>query len=294
MHLRSFETCRWNADNSHEQIAKRVPQPANPPPLYLANRFPQQQQNERLAHEQFIEQNAWAQPQGPIPNHGTPNLTHTPDWAQPGATATAKHMARTVSTPAFPRREPSADQQPTGTNNQPPGSDPPDRSPVERRAPGLNGGSAFYREPTSPLAVTKQRVGDRDRERELTGFRNFSNISGTSTIDAPDSAEKDKDRAAAISGALSNQPSQPMLASSPTQPHLHHHHQAQPGASRFGAAETNGASAKAASPASATASSTYSHPGSFRPREGAFGTPAPLSATATAATAAAGLGVRKS
>ena len=67
------------------QIPKRVPQPTVNRPIPYGPSMPTvTAQNERLAHEQFIEQNAWAQPQRPIHQHGTPNLTHTPDWAEPG------------------------------------------------------------------------------------------------------------------------------------------------------------------------------------------------------------------
>jgi hypothetical protein len=41
----------------------------------------------------------------------------------------------------------------------------------------------------SPLIVTKHR---QNGENGLTGFRNISNISGASTIDAPGSAEKEQ------------------------------------------------------------------------------------------------------
>jgi hypothetical protein len=48
------------------------------------------------------------------------------------------------------------------------------------------------RDPISPIAMVKQRQHGSDKD--VPNFRNFSNISGSSTIDAPDSAEKDKDR----------------------------------------------------------------------------------------------------
>jgi hypothetical protein len=40
--------------------------------------------------------------------------------------------------------------------------------------------------------MNKQRQNGSDKD--VPNFRNFSNISGTSTIEAPDSAEKDKER----------------------------------------------------------------------------------------------------
>ncbi|TKA42294.1 hypothetical protein B0A55_13490, partial [Friedmanniomyces simplex] len=97
------------------KISKRVPQPATASATASASasapaqpshaaypRFPTvPTQNEALAHQQYIEQNAWAQPQRPLHNtHGTtPNLTHTPDWVdRPGNhSSSARGLLRNLS-----------------------------------------------------------------------------------------------------------------------------------------------------------------------------------------------------
>ncbi|CAK4031659.1 hypothetical protein AC578_10660 [Lecanosticta acicola] len=140
----------------------------------VGNRGRMEGQRERLAHEQYLEQNAWARPQAPLihnTNHVTPNLTHTPDWAD------SKHAIRNLSG-VLPR---------TGS---------PYTTPMAQRRPPLDHSSSEIassvlaapptsdrREQGSPLAVSKHR----QYGGELTGFRN---ISGASTIDAPESAEK--------------------------------------------------------------------------------------------------------
>jgi hypothetical protein len=149
--------------------------------MFLTNRFTQPQ-SERLAHEQFIEANAWARPQGTIPHHGTPNLTHTPDWAEAGNASAAK---RTASTPAAARRAPHSNEDPPQdrklANDQ---SAPPTSERNTAYTPGT-------RDPISPIAVSKRQNSS---DKDVPNFRNFSNISGTSTIEAPDSVEKDKER----------------------------------------------------------------------------------------------------
>ncbi|KAK0925056.1 Transcriptional regulatory protein [Friedmanniomyces endolithicus] len=88
------------------KISNRLPQPSAtapaPPPAQPAYpRFPTAPtQNEALAHQQYIEQNAWAQSQRPLHNNlGTPNLTHTPDWVdRPGNHgSSARNLIRNLS-----------------------------------------------------------------------------------------------------------------------------------------------------------------------------------------------------
>ncbi|KAK1024878.1 Transcriptional regulatory protein [Friedmanniomyces endolithicus] len=89
------------------KITNRAPQPSAtapaPPPAQPAYpRFPTvPTQNEALAHQQYIEQNAWAQSQRPLHNNlGTPNLTHTPDWVdRPGGNhgSSARNLIRNLS-----------------------------------------------------------------------------------------------------------------------------------------------------------------------------------------------------
>ncbi|KAK0815581.1 Transcriptional regulatory protein [Friedmanniomyces endolithicus] len=88
------------------KISNRLPQPpatapAPPPAQPAYPRFPTvPTQNEALAHQQYIEQNAWAQSQRPLHNNlGTPNLTHTPDWVdRPGNHgSSARNLIRNLS-----------------------------------------------------------------------------------------------------------------------------------------------------------------------------------------------------
>lgn len=239
-----------------DQIAQRAPAPApaahRPPPsssLY-SSLPPISAQNERLAHDQFIEQNAWAQPQRPIHTHGTPNFMHTPDWAtEPAAVGTppsARNLLRNFSG-QFPRARPhhtsatplSQKQAPSAEHPMPAdGADLPSSvaaaaaPPTSDRTQPWQGSSA----PTSPLVVHKHRQNGVGPGAELAGFRNFSNISGASTIDAaPDSAEK------------------------PREPYHH-------------SEERSGAGAAI----------------SFRPQDGVFGTPAPLRASTGSAMSSQG------
>jgi hypothetical protein len=162
-----------------QQQAVYVPSPQVPLPV----------PSERQAHDQFLEQNAWARPQQSVmPTHGTPNFTHTPDWADqpPGA----RHLMRNLAGPA----------QRTGS----PFATPVSGKRVAGFTDGLEGHSSALAAPQStsrtpaqgistgsPLQVGKHRqLNGNTGDRELTGFRNISNISSTSTIDAPLSAEK--------------------------------------------------------------------------------------------------------
>lgn len=158
--------------------------------------------SERQAHDQFLEQNAWARPQqSVISTHGTPNFTHTPDWAEPGA----RHLMRNLTGPSLrtgsPFATPVSGKRASGFVDGLEGhSSALAAPPLSSRTPaqGISTGS--------PLQVGKHRQlngnNTQTGERELTGFRN---ISSTSTIDAPLSAEKslvEADRAPHHDGSL--------------------------------------------------------------------------------------------
>ena len=167
-------------------------------------------ERERLAHEQFIEQNAWARPQAPIIHaaHGittntmTPGISHTPDWAEPNLTGSgagsAKHLMRNLSgfaTPVpLPKRAPQLEHSSSGTvvvNSD--GLEPevpssvlaqPSTSTGERILSSLQHGNQM----SSPLTGVMKLRQQQSSGPELTGFRNvsgISGISGVSTIDAP-------------------------------------------------------------------------------------------------------------
>lgn len=112
----------------------------------------------------------------------------------------------------------------------------------------------------TPLLVGKQRQanGNGGVERELTGYRNVSNISavsGASTIDAPqqpDSVEKERKSLPALLSEASVPPQQVFETSG-----LHGH-------GNEGGDERRDVFASMG----------------FRPQEGAFGTPAPLTSAA--------------
>ncbi|KAH9825661.1 Sds3-like [Teratosphaeria destructans] len=256
------------------KIMKRVHQPvAHRPaqPTFYSSLTTVSAQNERLAHEQFIEQNAWAQPQRPLHSHGTPNLTHTPDWAEPTVGPQSRnvhHLIRNLSgqrtgspytTPLPQRRAQPPEHSSGGTVAV--GSDGPEPPSSVAAAPPtserLNQPHTESSRQTSPLLANRLRqqnglVG----ERELTGYRNISNISavsGASTIDAaPDSAERRRELDAGKTlPALLSEVSAPQQTFNTS--HLHR----------------NGA----------TPMREVSTSVSFRPQEGAFGTPAPLTAS---------------
>lgn len=104
------------------------------------------------------------------------------------------------------------------------------------------------RDLASPLNVTKHRQNG----GELTGFRNISNISGASTIDAPESAEKEKAGREMMPGIV-KESSAPQHIFETSQLHRH----------------INDARKQHEVFANA----------SFRPAEGAYGTPVPLPAS---------------
>ncbi|EME87165.1 uncharacterized protein MYCFIDRAFT_84239 [Pseudocercospora fijiensis CIRAD86] len=226
--------------------------------VYFPNRAALiQPQSERIAHEQFIEQNPWARPQGPIQHHGTPNLTHTPDWAAEAGIG-AKHIIRQLSgsvqrtgspymTPM--QRRPPLDHSSSGTvavNSD--GVEAPSSlaaaPPTEARTHGHPG-----RDLASPLVIAKHRQNG----AELTGFRNSSNISGVSTIDAPDSAERARD------GLRESLPGMSKELSAPQ--HI------------FDTSQIHRLTGDVRKPHEVYANAN------FRPQEGAYGTPGPLPAS---------------
>ncbi|KAK5127130.1 hypothetical protein LTR85_008490 [Meristemomyces frigidus] len=252
----------------HRQVSQQVIYPAAP--IVSA-------QSERLAHEQFIEQNAWAQPQRPIHTHGTPNLTHTPDWAEPGPHNSARNLIRNLSgqvhrtnspfaTP-MPQKRTQPDKSSSGTvavNSD--GAEPPSSvlaaPPTSDRMHHLHQASSNQ---VSPLVVNKYRQNG----TELTGFRNISNISGVSgasTIDAPpESAEKEREREQQHQHRYQHQPQPnktlPALLSEISAPQR-----------AFDTSQLHGHVQERRE--------VYPNAG-FRPQEGAFGTPAPLQARAS-------------
>nr|OQO16791.1 hypothetical protein B0A51_16809 [Rachicladosporium sp. CCFEE 5018] len=166
--------------------------------------------SERRAHEQYLEQNAWARPQQTVvPAYGTPNLTHTADWVdQP--TGGPRHLMRNLSGlgnggPAYGSKQssPFATPIPSARQMDAERGDVPDVPSSVLAAPPADirlqshGQGVFA---NSPLQVIKQRPNgtahdlhdaSRDPSREGPPASNGSRIiSGTSTIDAPLSAEK--------------------------------------------------------------------------------------------------------
>lgn len=213
--------------------------------------------SERQAHDQFLEQNAWARPQqSAMPSHGTPNLTHTPDWVdQP---AGARHIMRNLTGPGQRTGSPFAT--PVSGKRAAAFASDGDISSSALAAPPSNPRTLIHGISTgSPLQVAKQRQPNgHSGERELTGFRNISNISSTSTIDAPLSAEKlqDNDRSHSHESLMSRHlPALNSEVSAPQQPfetsQMHRH----PNSAEGGHGKD-----------------VYANPG-FRPAEGAFGTP---------------------
>lgn len=205
--------CRSPTD--FRQLSKRVTAPhhAARPVAYLpTSASAGLVQDERSAHDRFIEQNAWARPQAPIHSHGTTSISHTPDWH--GATKrvvrnlTGQSMHQISSPFATPvpqqkqrsLEHPSSGIETVGVNSDgitafddPPSSilaAPPtldrDRSSFQFQH-GVDGGSSQHTSPVTTTTLPKQRQhgSSSTAMNNLTGFRNFSNVSGTSTIDAP-------------------------------------------------------------------------------------------------------------
>ncbi|KAF2161778.1 hypothetical protein M409DRAFT_27834 [Zasmidium cellare ATCC 36951] len=236
---------------------------SQPAPVHFPNRTGLvQPQSERIAHEQFLEQTPWARPQAPIHNHAMTSISHTPDWAAEPGLQISKHLVRNLSgsvqrngspfaTP-MPQRKTAVEHSSSGT--VPANSDPvePPSSVIAAPPTSDRNRGQFGREQASPLAVAKHRQNG--GERELTGFRNISNISGASTIDAtPDSAEKERSARESLPG-IHKESSAPQ--------HI------------FGTSQLQ-------HPDSKKQQEAYANVG-FRPQEGAFGTPTPLPATSGA------------
>ncbi|GAB7365141.1 hypothetical protein MBLNU230_g6229t1 [Neophaeotheca triangularis] len=222
--------------------------------LPQSSRLQQPINNERLAHEQFIEQNAWARPQMPLHSaHGTPNLTHTPDWAEPQASA--KHLMRNISggmgrtsarnngspfqTPVPNKRMEMAasdgPEPPSSVLAVPPGGD--------RALHNQNNSSAQVSRQGSPLQVSKRRQPHQPTDQQPQGHslqtqqqqhqhhnsshhesRNISNISGTSTIDAPLDQSNPPSSETRPSHAHDHDHGH---RANPHHHHHHHHHQNQ-------------------------------------------------------------------
>nr|OQO21901.1 hypothetical protein B0A51_10518 [Rachicladosporium sp. CCFEE 5018] len=190
-----------------------IPQQAIAAPLpghFAATLKPTSTFSERRAHEQYLEQNAWARPQQTVvPAYGTPNLTHTADWVdQP--TGGPRHLMRNLSGlgnggSAYGSKQssPFATPIPSARQMEAERGDVPDVPSSVLAAPPTDirlqshGQGVFA---SSPLQVIKQRPNgmahdvhdaSRDPSREGLPAGNGSRIiSGTSTIDAPLSAEK--------------------------------------------------------------------------------------------------------
>lgn len=216
-----------------------------------------QPQSERLAHEQFLEQTPWARPQGPIPHHAMTSISHTPDWAAEPGPQIPKHLVRNLSGSVQRNGSPFATPMPqrnsaiehTSSGTVPTNSDPvePPSSVIAAPPTSDRNRGHFGREQASPLVVAKHRQNG--AERELTGFRNISNISGASTIDAlPDSAEKERQSVVETVSGIPKEASAPHHIFDANQFHRHDPKKQQ---------------------------DVYAHAG-FRPQEGAFGTPTPL------------------
>lgn len=281
MHHHQHQHVHPPMQNQHQHQQQPVSQQVQPQPQAQQQQqqavysqipnVPPPAPSERQAHDQFLEQNAWARPQQSVmPAHGTPNFTHTPDWAdQPTG---ARHLMRNITgsgqRTGSPFATPVSGKRPSGLVSD--GMDAPSSGlgapPTTSRTPGQGISTG------SPLQVGKQRQPNGNSahtggERELTGFRNISNISSTSTIDAPLSAEKNlqqlqqqqepDNRTPHREGSLmsrylptlSSEISAPQQAFDTSQMHRH------PNASEGGPNKD-----------------VYVNPG-FRPAEGAYGTP---------------------
>lgn len=263
----------WAIWLTGKQITKRAAVPTTQP-VYFPNRSGfLQAPSDRLAQEQYAEQNPWARSQVPILNHGlhgTPSLTHTPDWQHGGEREGSRNIIRNFGSAvnrngspyATPNPQRRAPAQHSSAGTIPVNSDP--AEPLSSAAPPSDKATMQYFSSRdapaagSPLAVAKSRQngGGGGGERELTGFRNISNMSGASTIDAPSSVEKDPD-----SGARRN-----MLPGIPTDSLT-----ALPAfdTSQLYRQPFGGNAMKRNLP------ETYPN-ASFRPQDGAFGTPTPL------------------
>lgn len=240
--------------------------------------------------------------------HGTPGISHTPDWAEPTPSVHAhsgpsKQIMRNLSgqmpgqrhsspfaTPVPQQKHvppayehPSSDAANTFGENEPPVpssvvAQPP--STVDRSAfrhyegQDHQGGSSLQ---TSPITFPKPRENGAapltTTTTDLPGFRNISGISGVSTIDAPETLE---DAVPQEKPPLSSLLPAPLTSEESTggqqifeTSQLHRH-------------------------AEGDKRDVYASSRLIRPPEGAFGTPAPLlsALSAQSSPAAAGAGAR--
>lgn len=219
-----------------------------------------------------MEQNPWARPQAPIHTHGTPGISHTPDWAEPnpGGYNSAKHLIRNLSgqmhrttspyaTPLTQKRPLAEHTASAGT--LPLNSDGPEPPSSVNAAPPTTGGIELMNQgnsnQTSPVTFPKVRQPGQGAQPGpvVNDFRNISGISaisGASTIDAPQEPEPTQERQseAAKAGlpALTHMSSASHTVFDTSQLHRHPRDEMR---------------------------EVYPNAG-FRPQEGAFGTPAPL------------------
>lgn len=232
---------------------------------------------ERIAHEQYIEQHAWARaPQSASALHhptvvGTPNISHTPDWAEPAGgfrksgSALAMNHRGLSPAPDKGRSSPLATPLPSGARRESKiGSH--NASDGAAHGGGKEGDASSS---SSPLQVRNHMYSARAPDND--GWRN---VSGTSTIDAPlaePSNERDMPGAEPMGPAKRENPrgdgdskraDMPLFAMGQNASgHLY-----DPNHLRGHLAATPGQAGER--------TEMYRTPG-FRPLEGAFGTPTP-------------------
>jgi hypothetical protein len=272
------------------QISKRpplptaIPQQQPPPPqrpVYLPTAAgpPPVVQSEQSAHDQFIERNPWARSQAPIHHahphahshaHGitTPGISHTPDWAADPTSTNARNLLRDLSGQVW--RNAVLGSSPLGvgpavgsriSNIEAGDAPPPPVSAAERIGllNHINNGGGANLPNSSPLTTAAPRPRIDGPQQELTGFRNISGISGTSTIDAPPSSSPRQAQEKPAVPELTSQVSAPQQVFDTSQLHMHRHQ------------ENGNAEAK-------DRRDVYPNP-DFRVKEGDFGTPAPVPAS---------------
>lgn len=201
-------------------------------------------------------------------SHGTPGISHTPDWVEKPSAGSA-NLVRNLT--GQNQRHSSPFATPVPQQKQAP--HPHDHSSSGAGTLGINSDGATENEaalPSSVLAAppTTPRQGDssiqtspitfpKPRENgtgvtEFLGFRNISGISGVSTIDAPETIE---DKTSLMPPALSTEESSGAQQVFDTS-QIHRHPEDEK-------------------------REVYATTGFIRPPEGAFGTPAPLHAPAS-------------
>ena len=209
-----------------------------------------------------MEQNPWARPQAPMHTHGTPGISHTPDWAEPsaGGYTSAKHLIRNLSgqmhRTASPYATPLTQKRPLAEHSSSAGtlplnSDGPEPPSSVIAAPPTTGRIELVNQgsnnQTSPITHPKVRQPGPSGQ-VVNDFRNISGISGASTIDAPQEAEERQGEVAKGIPALTHMSSASHSVFDTSQLHRHPRDEMR---------------------------EVYPNAG-FRPQEGAFGTPAPL------------------